>query len=48
MSPAERLSEARVLVVLTTDLLAKGFKTAGGEILWGAVNHIINAIVDPH
>ena len=48
MSPAERLSEARVLVVLATDLLAKGFQTAGGEMLWGAVNHIINAIVDHH
>ena len=48
MSPAERLSEARVLVVLATDLLAKGFQTAGGEMLWGAVNHNINAIVDHH
>ena len=48
MSPAERLSEARVLVVLATDLLARGFQTAAGEMLWGAVNHIISAIVDHH
>ena len=48
MSPAERLSEARVLVVLGTDLLARGFQTAAGEMLWGAVDHIINAIVDHH
>ncbi len=48
MSPAERLSEARVLVVLATDLLARGFQTAAGEMLWGAVNHITSAIVDHH
>ena len=48
MSPSERLSEARDMVVLATDLLARGFQTAAGEMLWGAVNHIINAIVDHH
>jgi hypothetical protein len=48
MSPAERLAEARGMAVLATDLLARGFQTAAGEMLWGAVNHIINAIVDHH
>ena len=48
MSPSERLSEARAMVVLATDLLARGFQTAAGEMLWGAVNHIINAMVDHH
>jgi hypothetical protein len=36
------------MAVLATDLLARGFQTAAGEMLWGAVNHIINAIVDHH
>ena len=48
MSPAERLAEARGMAVLAADLLARGFQTAAGEMLWGAVNHIINAIVDHH
>ena len=48
MSPSERLSEARAMFVLATDLLARGFQTAAGEMLWGAVNHIINAMVDHH
>lgn len=48
MSPAERLAEARDMVVLAADLLARGFQTAAGEMLWGAVNHIISDIVDHH
>ena len=48
MSPAERLAEARGMAALAADLLARGFQTAAGEMLWGAVNHIINAIVDHH
>ena len=48
MSPAERLAEARDMAVLAADLLARGFQTDAGEMLWGAVNHIINAIVDHH
>ena len=36
------------MAVLAADLLARGFQTAAGEMLWGAVNHIINAIVDYH
>ena len=46
MSPAERLVEAGSMVELAADLLARGFQAAAGEMLWGAVNHIINAIVD--
>ena len=48
MSPAERLAEARGMAVLATDQLARGFRTAAGELLWGAVNYIINAMVDHH
>ena len=48
MSPAERLAEARGMAVLATELQSRGIVTASGEMLWGAVNHIINAIVDHH
>ena len=48
MSPAERLTEAKGMVLLAADLVARGFQTAAGEMLWGAVNHVINAIVDHH
>ena len=48
MSPAERLAEAKGMVALAADLLARGFQTAAGEMLWGAVNHIITAIVEYH
>ena len=36
------------MVKLAADLLGRGFQAAAGEMLWGAVNHIINAIVDHH
>ena len=48
MSPAERLAEARGMVVLSAELLARGVQAAAGEMLWGAVNHVINAIVNHH
>ena len=48
MTPAERLSEARVMVILAEEFQARGFPNAAGEMLWGAVNHIIAAIVDHH
>ena len=46
MTPAERLAEARGMAILAAELQARGFLTASGEMLWGAVNHIINAIAD--
>ena len=33
---------------LASELLGRGLTTAAGEMLWGAVNHIIKAIVDHH
>lgn len=48
MSPAERMGEARGMAVLAVELQSRGIATASGEMLWGAVNHIINAIVDHH
>ena len=36
------------MVALAEDLLARGFQTAAGEMIWGAVNHIITAIVEYH
>ena len=46
MTPAERLAEARGPAILAAELQARVFLTASGEMLWGAVNHIINAIAD--
>ena len=34
--------------VLASKLLSRGLDTAAGEMLWGAVNHIIAAIVEYH
>lgn len=48
MTPAERLAEARGMAILTARLQSEGILTAAGEMLWGAVNHIIKAIVDHH
>lgn len=40
--------EARGLLVLASELLSRGLDAAAGEMLWGAVNHVITAIVDHH
>ena len=48
MTPSERLTEARGMAILAAELQARGILTASGEMLWGAVNHIIAAIVDHH
>ena len=48
MTPAERLAEARGMAILAAELQARGILTASGEMLWGAVNHIINAIAEHH
>ncbi len=48
MTPAERLAEARGMTILAAELQARGILTAAGEMLWGAVNHIIKAVVDHH
>ena len=36
------------MAILAAELQARGILTASGETLWGAVNHIINAIADHH
>ena len=36
------------MAVLAAELQSRGIATASGEMLWGAVNHIINAIVEHH
>ena len=36
------------MAILAVELQTRGILTASGEMLWGAVNHIINAIVDHH
>ena len=36
------------MVILAAELQTRGILTASGEMLWGAVNHIINAIADHH
>ena len=36
------------MAILAAELQARGILTASGEMLWGAVNHIINAIADHH
>ena len=36
------------MVILAAELQARGILTAAGEMLWGAVNHIIAAIADHH
>ena len=46
MTPAERLREARGLPLLAVELEHRGLEAAAGEMLWGAVNHVIVAIVD--
>ncbi len=48
MTPAERLAEARGMAILAGELQVRDILTAAGEMLWGAVNHIIKAIVDHH
>ena len=48
MTPTERLAEARGMAVLAAEFEGRGILTAAGEMLWGAVNHIIKAIVDHH
>ena len=48
MTPAERLAEARGTAILAAELQARGILTAAGEMLWGAVSHIIAAIADHH
>ena len=48
MTAEERLAEARGMVILASELQARGILTAAGEMLWGAVNHIIAAIADHH
>ena len=48
MTPAERLAEARGMAILAAEIQARGILTASGEMLWGAVNQIIAAIVDHH
>ena len=48
MSPSERIREAKGLYVLASELLSRGLDSAAGEMLWGAVNHVIAAIVDHH
>ena len=45
MTPAERLREARGLIVLAVELQHQGFEVAAGEMLWGAINHVMVAIV---
>ena len=46
MTPAERLAEAKGMTLLAGELQARGILTASGEMFWGAVNHMINAIAD--
>jgi hypothetical protein len=48
MTPAERLAEARGMAILAAELQDRGILTAAGEMLWGAINHIIKAIVEHH
>ena len=48
MTPSERLAEARGLASLAADLQAQGMVSPAGEMLWGAFNHIITAIIDHH
>ena len=36
------------MAILASELQGRGILTAAGEMLWGAVNHIIKAIVDHH
>ena len=36
------------MAILAAELQGRGILTAAGEMLWGAVNHIIKAIVDHH
>ena len=36
------------MAILAAELQTRGILTASGEMLWGAVNHIINAIADHH
>ena len=36
------------MVILAVELQSRGILTASGEMLWGAVNHIIAAVVDHH
>ena len=36
------------MAILAGELQVRGILTAAGEMLWGAVNHIIKAIVDHH
>ena len=48
MTPAERLREARGLSLLAVELDHRGFEAAAGEMIWGAVNYVIIAIVEYH
>lgn len=36
------------MAVLAAELQSRGIAAASSEMLWGAVNHIINAIVEHH
>lgn len=36
------------MTVLAAELQSRGILPAAGQMLWGAVNHIIKAIVDHH
>ena len=46
VTPSDRLAEARGLVILASELQARGMVSPAGEMLWGALNHIITAITD--
>ncbi len=48
MTPSDRLAEARGLAILAGELQARGIVSPAGEMLWGALNHIIIAITDHH
>ena len=48
VTPSDRIAEARILTILAVELQSRGILTAAGEMLWGAVNHIITAIADHH
>ena len=48
VTPSDRIAEARILTILAVELQSRGILTAAGEMLWGAVNHIITATADHH
>ena len=48
MTPRERIVAATGLIQLAKDLQDRGHPPAAGEMLWGAVKHIIAAIAECH